>query len=625
VTKGRDSIEGTRTMGHAEAATSVELPSKAPEEPKWHRRHVAPSWQTLRFVATAWLSHPRRSADITTLAVVASFLEAIGLATFIPIIQQLSESRGAAKSELGGVLNDAYAVIGGPPSLGWLLTLVILIIALKSGISLVIARKLGFASGDIAMELRNDYLRSIVNTKWTYFTALKRGQIQSTTTMESRRVATGYIASCQFVATCFQVAVYLVLSALISWQVTVFGAAFGLVSLWLLSRFVSGARQVGREETRLRRLFAVSLIELLDGMKSLKAMGAESRLGQVLTTSSTDLRNIQRRLVMLREWPLHLQEILRAVVFAVGVFVIATVWPIGIAALIVLVLLFLRTSDRIARLQRLLQDVAVSENAAEAYRRVLAAANEQSEHWQGQRPPALETGVELRNVTFSYGGHSVLDGASMTIPVRHLVAVTGPSGVGKTTVADLLIGLVSPTSGSIELDGVPLDEIDIHAWRSMLGYVPQHTYLSHDTIHNNVSLNDDRIAISAIEEALKLADAWDFVTRLPKGVDTVVGERGEQLSGGQRQRLAIARALVRKPKLLILDEATSALDPGSEREILTTLLGLKDQLTILFVTHRSSVLTYADLAYELCDGKVRLINPAPASRDTGVIAGVARS
>src|SRR5690606_38977597 len=171
------------------------------------------------------------------------------------------------------------------------------------------------------------------------------------------------------------------------------------------------------------------------------------------------------------------------------------------------------------------------------------------------------------NVGFAYDGYPVFGDLSLEIPAGAMTVLIGPSGAGKTTVIDLVIGLIRPQSGSIRVDGLDLTGIDLRAWRRLIGYVPQDTVLLHDSILHNVTLGDPALTTADAEQALRAAGIWDFVAALPEGLYTQVGERGGKLSGGQRQRVAIARALVNEPRLLILDEATSALDPTSEQEI----------------------------------------------------------
>src|SRR5262249_5993205 len=149
---------------------------------------------------------------------------------------------------------------------------------------------------------------------------------------------------------------------------------------------------------------------------------------------------------------------------------------------------------------------------------------------------------------------------SMTIPAGKITTIIGPSGAGKTTIADVLVGLNRPSNGEAYIDNVALGDADLSQWRNQIGYIPQDNILFNDTVANNITLGDLSIPRDKIEEALKLAGAWNFVEKLPDGLDQIVGVRGNLLSGGQKQRLSIARALICDPSLLILDEATSALD-----------------------------------------------------------------
>ncbi|MCP5080151.1 MAG: ATP-binding cassette domain-containing protein [Alphaproteobacteria bacterium] len=170
----------------------------------------------------------------------------------------------------------------------------------------------------------------------------------------------------------------------------------------------------------------------------------------------------------------------------------------------------------------------------------------------------------------------------------------GPSGAGKTTLIDLLIGLHKANSGTVLLDGIPLGEIDIKDWRKKIGYVPQELSLFHNTIRENITLGDKLLTDEDVMRALAHAGGDVFVNMLPGGLGTVAGELGAKLSGGQRQRIALARALVTRPQLVILDEVTSALDPETEAEIVSSIRALSGDFTVIAVTHRPAWTKIAD-------------------------------
>jgi ATP-binding cassette subfamily C protein len=235
-----------------------------------------------------------------------------------------------------------------------------------------------------------------------------------------------------------------------------------------------------------------------------------------------------------------------------------------------------------------------------------AAAPERN---SGRRQPTFERECRLEGVSFAHGAHQVLHDVSLCLPARGVTVLTGLSGAGKTTIADIILGLYRPDRGRVLLDGVPLDEIDLHGWRKLVGYVPQELVLFHDTVFANVALGDLRIHQAEVRLALQLAGAWDFVNALPEGMMSQVGEAGAKLSGGQRQRIALARALVGNPRLLILDEVTSALDPDTEYQICARIRDLADDMAVLAITHRAAFLEIADRLYRVAGGRVMEASP----------------
>ena len=236
-------------------------------------------------------------------------------------------------------------------------------------------------------------------------------------------------------------------------------------------------------------------------------------------------------------------------------------------------------------------------------------ASNAEEHLGGDVSPHFETAIDFNNVSFDYNDerHSVFTNLALKIKAGSLTTLVGSSGAGKTTIVDLTIGLLQPKRGNILIDGAPLQDVDLRLWRGMIGYVPQDTLLLHDSILHNVTLGDPKLNIDDAEQALRAANAWEFVSGLPEGLATIVGERGGKLSGGQRQRIVIARALVNRPRLLILDEATSALDRESEDIVCQSLEALKGKLTILAISHNRAMVQAADYVYEMADGTAKLL------------------
>jgi ATP-binding cassette subfamily B protein len=214
--------------------------------------------------------------------------------------------------------------------------------------------------------------------------------------------------------------------------------------------------------------------------------------------------------------------------------------------------------------------------------------------------------IEFKNVSYTYPTNHKpsIHNLNLLAEPGKMIALVGPSGSGKSTLINLIIGFLRPTSGTIEIDGKNSQELDLRTMRKFLSVVPQESVLFDGTIAENIGYGLNDVSVAEIEESLRDANALTFVNSLPAGVETIVGERGARLSGGQRQRLAIARALIRNPKILILDEATSALDSESEKLIQEALKTLMRNRTTFVVAHRLSTIKEADLILVLNEGVI---------------------
>lgn len=229
---------------------------------------------------------------------------------------------------------------------------------------------------------------------------------------------------------------------------------------------------------------------------------------------------------------------------------------------------------------------------------------------QNQNSIKLKKTIDLKNINYQYPNASkiVLKNINIKIPARTSVGIVGATGSGKTTTVDIILGLLEPQKGMLEVDGQVIDKKNVKSWQRSIGYVPQQIYLSDTSIANNIAFGIDPKDISqdAIERAAKIANLHEFVTSdLPKKYETIVGERGVKLSGGQRQRIGIARALYHNPQVIILDEATSALDNLTEKVVMEAVNNLGNDITIIIIAHRLSTIKNCDIIYLLENGELK--------------------
>lgn len=223
----------------------------------------------------------------------------------------------------------------------------------------------------------------------------------------------------------------------------------------------------------------------------------------------------------------------------------------------------------------------------------------------------LSQGIDVKDISFQYPNANklVIRNLSMHIEPNTSVALVGASGAGKSTLADIILGVLEPQAGTVKVEGIDIKK-NLNGWHQCLGYIPQSIYLMDDTIRANIAfgLDKEQISEKALWKAIKEAQLQQFIESLPKGLDTIVGERGVKLSGGQRQRIGIARALYGQPTVLILDEATSALDNETEREVMDAIDGLRGTRTLIIIAHRLTTIKNCDVIYEVKDGGIEKKN-----------------
>lgn len=551
--------------------------------------------------------YPTRSAIMVLCMLFSGAADGLGMLTMLPIIETISTGAGGSQSTIGRAMQHMAGIWGLEAELPTLLALMVVIIGAKGGFMLLAMRQAGYTMAHVTNDLRERLIRTLMEARWSYFISQPVGYFSNAISSEATRAASAYNHAVLMIAAVVTVGAYSIVAFLLSWKITLLSFVIASFIMYLLRGLVQASREAGDRQTELMRSLIKRLTDTLHGIKPIKAMAQEKNIQQFLEHDSVEIKMVQRRTIYASESVNALQEPLMALMVASGIYFAVNLGGQSFPQLLVLVLLFSRLLGRFYFAQRCYQEIGANESALWSLVDSIKSAEREREHdEQGKNLPAmaLADSIAFRNVTFGYGSKDILKDISFEIPKGSFVAIVGASGVGKTTIADLLAGLFHPRSGGIFIDGVSLADINLRSWRQMIGYVPQEMLLFHDSIMHNITLGEPSITRADVEEALRLAEAWDFVSSLPQGLETSVGERGAKLSGGQRQRLSLARALVRKPALLILDEVTTALDPLTEAEICATFQKLSGRVTILAISHQPAMIKYAHKVYELANGSV---------------------
>jgi ATP-binding cassette subfamily C protein len=547
---------------------------------------------------------------------VGGVLEGVGIMTIIPILNLVI---GGDKNSL--VQQTVEMLLGYfslEPTLLTLLLIISSIMVAKAGLNMIAMAQVGYTVANVGTHLRLQLVDALMKARWQYFVRQPVGMMANALSTEATRASQTYRAACMVVSLAIQVVVYVCVAFTVSFEITLAAIAVGGILVLGVAKLVKMTRSAGNAQTEIMKNMLTRFADGLYNIKPLKAMALEDRLTPLLKSETQSFNSALKKVVLSEEATHSLQEPVLVVFLCAGLYIALSTWDIPFANLMLMAVLFQRIVTRVGTMQMAYQRMTASESAYWSILQSIHEAKAQCEDSAGSITPAFSRGMELCGVGFAYGQTTVFQKVDMSLPTSGMVSLVGPSGSGKTTLLDLVTGLLRPQAGRLLLDGESLEAYDIHKWRGLVGYVPQELSLFNDTICNNITLGDPRLSAEEAQEALKKAGAWDFVAKLPDGIDTQIGERGAALSGGQRQRIAVARALVRQPKLLILDEATSALDPETEAEIARTVRELARKICVLTVSHRPALVEFADKAYALQNGRLHLLDHTDLGNSHGL-------
>lgn len=563
------------------------------------REAAARDRKLLATAAELFRRYPRQSAVVVLLTFLAGLSEAVGIAALLPLLSLVTDEQEDLPY-VSDLTSQAFDALGLTPSAGLLLAVICILIALKGALRFTALRRAGYAAAMVERDLRLELIRALMEARWSYFTNQPLGSISNTISSEAVRARQVFTKSVELLSKVLGILIYLGVALAVSWEVALLSILFGATMAIALRFLIRLTRQAGRAETAFLKSLTARLSNGLYALKPLKAMGKEDELQPRLEDEVEELHGAARRQSLSWAAMESVHEPIATVFIALTIFVMFVALSFPFSQVLFIAFLLYRTTLYMGGLQKGVQSFYRYESAYWSIRERIDQAVSEAESL-----PATGSSLELSKriqfceVSFAYGDAPVLANTSIDIPARQITAFIGPSGVGKTTIADLVVSLYAPDAGEILVDDVPLRLGNIREWRSRIGYVPQELILFHDSIFANVALGDASIGRLDVENALREAGAWEFVSALPEGVESIVGEQGMRLSGGQRQRLAIARALARSPQLLILDEATTALDPATERAILDTVARLRDRMTIVAISHQAGVVEAADVVYVL--------------------------
>ncbi|MBK1646800.1 hypothetical protein CKO25_19590 [Thiocapsa imhoffii] len=575
-----------------------------------------------------------RLLSFILLMTLGSLTEGIGLLLLVPLLGALGETAGGfavgealpSSADAGGTgggqgnpliegLVSGLSWLGLTPTVGGLLLAFVGLVVLRSAIQFG-RERLGISLQYRLVDgLRLRAYEALLGVEWRWIAAGRRSDQANLLLTDINRVGVGLHYGIGLLATAVTLTAYLTAALVLSWTMTILVLASGGLVFALMARQRRHALSLGYALGEANRELQSRVQESLAGIKLTKILGQENRhlaqFGQTLAR----LRDRQLRFATSTSLSRAFFQVVGAGLLATYLYVGLALWRLPVPELLTLVLIFSRLIPQFIAAQQQIAHWLHALPALEQTERLLADCRDAAEPIveattaMGAAPATtpwpIEEAIALECVNLTYAGRDrpALDGVTLRLLARTTTAVIGASGAGKSTLADVLMGLLTPDAGAVTIDGEPLIGARRHAWRQSVAYVPQEVFLFHDSIRHNLLWGGPESDEAALREALERAAA-DFVFDLPQGLDTLVGDGGVRLSGGERQRLALARALLRRPSLLILDEATSALDRENEARVRAAIEHLHGDLTLVLIGHRLATLEHADQVVVLEAGRV---------------------
>ncbi len=546
------------------------------------------------------LAGPGRTMLVLALMLFVGLTEGLGLLMIVPILQSLVPGATAPRA-----LAWLFGATGWP-SLAVLLAVFVLLVALRA-LAMLWQRTEGTElNARIVDGLRVRAMDALLHAEWRELAAMRQSGNRALLVTTVDRV--GVAVSRLIASTSYALNLALIFAAavVLSWKLALGTIVAGVLVVLLYAGVRRQARRLGEALSEAYRRIHARLEETLNGLRLYKSFGREPEALEAARRTFVSLRGAELAFVRQSEMARGIMQVGGALALALLTWLAIERWDTPPLVLLPLVAVCARALPQLQGLQESAQQFAHARPALDDIVALIAEVEAHAEPTDPARePPRLEQGIRLDGVAFAFaGGRAALSDIELEIPACATVALVGHSGAGKSTLADILGGLLAPDAGRMSIDGTPLDAAARRAWRSQVAYMQQEAVLFAGSVRDNLLWARPDADEAAIRRALERAAAARFAYALPGGIDCDLGEGGRQLSGGERQRIALARALLREPRLLILDEATSAIDAAAEREVAEAVAQLKGTLTIVVIGHRGALTELAERHVALERGRI---------------------
>lgn len=557
-----------------------------------------------KYVGTRWLL-------FLGTAIIPAFLDGVGISMIIPLLNLVMDPTGLNAAGQGTNSDFAYHLLMFfhiPVSLGNILLFIAGIYIFKFGVGFSNSTIKSYMYANLVRDMRYNLYTRLMGIDYAVFKEKSTGYYTNLATTQMNQFLNGFLYLTQFYTKIFAALAYLSFSFFIDWKFSLIAAFSGLLVVASFRGFNKQIKKLSKQTAHQESLLTGFFIQAMQAFKYLAATAGFKIFDRKLIDSVEQIKKQRIKSELIINLFNSSYETLTVFFICFLIWVQVSYMGKPLASMLLSIFLFHRAVGNILITQKDWQLLLNISGGISAVINELNIADKSKEIQGALVLKNLNNDINLKGLHFAYNQKPVIHNLSINIPAKSMVALVGESGAGKTTLVDLLTMVLKPTKGSITIDGISQEDLNLDSWRKKIGFVSQDVQLFDDTIANNISLWQTDFQTpegkQKIVKVAKMAHCHEFIEQAENGYLSWIGDRGLKLSGGQRQRIAIARELFKEPQLLILDEATSALDSESEFYIKETLRELKGQLTVVMIAHRLSTVKEADFIIVMKDGSI---------------------
>jgi subfamily B ATP-binding cassette protein MsbA len=565
----------------------------------------------VRLVMPLLRRHPWALACLMASGIMSSLAEGIGISLFVPLVQNLQTLKIAGENGSLFVcwLQHLFNQIPSQHRLTLIVACIFGSIVLKTVLGFATQALFGWLDARVTHQLRSGIFDQLLQARISFLDSFRPGQLLSSLSTETWRAGKAADMVVWAFITSGSLLIYAAILMLVSWRLTLFVTVMLLAIMSIVAFFTRRVNRMGETATRLNEDLMNQMVEALEGMKQIRAFVREAGEKSRFEHASLMVGRTYFHVGLLGNLVSPAYELISAAILVL--VLLLTVKTSGnLPALLVYIFILHRLMPKIKALDACRVGLLSLEAPVKAVTALLPATHSVHPETGIQPFKGLDREITVDRVSFHYIPEKpVLQDVSLRIPAKQITALVGPSGAGKSTLVNLLFRFYDAERGSIQVDDVNLQDLDLKGWRRSIALVSQDTFLFNATVGQNIAYGRPGATSVEIMEAARLADAHGFISQMGHGYETLLGNGGIRLSGGQRQRIALARAFICDPQVLVLDEATNALDAISERLIHQTLDRFRHRKTVVVIAHRLSTIRQADQVVALENGRVSQMGP----------------